>query len=1074
MNLNLQKMPAFPDVGETISKLKAIATVLLLFVGLAASASHYRYGSINYQFVPGQPNVIDVVVKQAWRGNSFGAFPSVGDSVSISGSGNFVIRNTATNTSILNQGMYMTVTTVNPVENWFFGEWKRRFTLPGPGTYTLEYASCCRIGFPLQNNSNGSFRNETFVVVGSGNNNPVSSQTPIVSLPSNLANASFNIPAVDPDGDPITYRLANSSETVGTSHPDFSITPNGVATFNTVGKALNNLYNVMVVVEDTAGAKTIVDFLIKIGGTSSAPQFDYSITPFDNAVYNILPGDSVKFKVVAFDNDVADVVTINAVGVPVGAVLTPSLPSPGGNPDTIEFYWVPGPGQLGSQVINFTATDNNSVQTNTSVIINVNSKPKFIVPPTPGLGVHVWKTPGDSVKFDVKAYSPTPGDSVTINKIEGKNMMGNKIPIYAGVMFTPFPTLWGDTTDGNFCWPTMASDWGHRHVFFTAEDGVGQTTTHEVSLLLNTVPQFTSTPSICDTVGNLYTYNITTVDPDITYGDSVDLIVVSPAPLPSWMSFVDNGDGTGVLSGTPGPGDEGFYNFIIEAQDINHHVSGIVNQSFTLTIKSDSSVVADTGCVVVDSLNIVSDSSWMMSTVVTPSNLSGVWAGVGGVLPPDGSFTMPATIGQPYPFPSIDPVAGAQVIATRSSITYFQKKFMLSGNDDMAAKVTMTVDDHTEIYINGQLLVGRYTGTSGNFKNPPFQAEFLANGTVANPSGGNDPFSVTTFSSLGDLFVSGMNTITVVVRNYAKSTDRGGFSLNMDISYSYQTGVCDVLDSCVSDSSWSLSTVVTTATSNSYPWPGVGSVPAAGTFTLPVDVGQPYPWTHLYTVPGSEVIKALSGVTYYRKTFELTDNIGVNTRFRMFMDDNVEIFINGKLLAREEGMGPANWRTVNHDILFKGDGTVNNGHMGGDAFDYVAAVDLDTVLKMGVNDIVLAIRNRTSRRDVGGFSFRMDMDKGGQGVIKKSAGAVLVREQNQLLTNVYPNPTTSWVNVVIPNYTSKTTGAIAVLDINGKVLESAPIDNAEVQINLEDYASGIYFIKVNSNGAAHTEKVFKR
>ena len=45
----------------------------------------------------------------------------------------------------------------------------------------------------------------------------------------------------------------------------------------------------------------------------------------------------------------------------------------------------------------------------------------------------------------------------------------------------------------------------------------------------------------------------------------------------------------------------------------------------------------------------------------------------------------------------------------------------------------------------------------------------------------------------------------------------------------------------VSDSAWTLSTVVTVETSNNYPWPGAAAyLPHDSTFTLPVEVGQPY------------------------------------------------------------------------------------------------------------------------------------------------------------------------------------------------------------------------------------------
>ncbi len=276
----------------------------------------------------------------------------------------------------------------------------------------------------------------------------------------------------------------------------------------------------------------------------------------------------------------------------------------------------------------------------------------------------------------------------------------------------------------------------------------------------------------------------------------------------------------------------------------------------------------------------------------------------------------------------------------------------------------------------------------------------------------------------------------------------------------------------VSDSSWSLSTVTTTATANSYPWPGVMSTPATPTFTLPVDVGQPYPWEHLYTVDGSQVITAQSGVTYYRNTFDLVDPAGIEARFRMFVDDNMEIFINGHWIALEDDMGQHNWRTVNHDLLFNGDGTSTNGNAGGDAFDYVTSADMDTVFKAGTNEIILAIRNRTSKPDLGGFSFRMDLDKG---AVKK-AGAVTrsnsaVTADNKLI--IFPNPTSGNVTVAL-NHTSQTSneGTVSVFDFSGKQIISQSI-YSETELNLNSLPAGVYLVKVTSGAEAFAQKVVK-
>ena len=270
----------------------------------------------------------------------------------------------------------------------------------------------------------------------------------------------------------------------------------------------------------------------------------------------------------------------------------------------------------------------------------------------------------------------------------------------------------------------------------------------------------------------------------------------------------------------------------------------------------------------------------------------------------------------------------------------------------------------------------------------------------------------------------------------------------------------------VSDSGWTLSTVVTTATANKYPWPGVASLPPVASFTLPALVGQPYPWVHLYTVPGSQVIKAGSGVTYYRHEFELTENTGLNARFRMFVDDDMEIFINGQWVALEQDMGPQNWRTENHDILFMSNGTVDNGHLGGDPFDFYTAQSPDSIFQTGMNDVILAIRNRTSKPDKGGFSFRMDLDKNGTGVIVKTAviGPGISSDPSGLQVEVYPNPTEGIIKVVPHNLDRQQGLHLMVFDVNGQLVRNETYHEAlngePLMLDLTNLAKGVYSLRV--------------
>ncbi|MDZ7846558.1 MAG: hypothetical protein U5L96_07200 [Owenweeksia sp.] len=130
----------------------------------------------------------------------------------------------------------LTVTSVNPVDDWFFGEYKTTFKVHSDSIYVLWYENCCRIG-ALANNANDGFRSETVATpCGTGNESPKGTIVPIVKLPKDNAAAGFFIAAADPNGDPLTYRLATNNEAEddgfasSTNAPGFSVNSNGSAT----------------------------------------------------------------------------------------------------------------------------------------------------------------------------------------------------------------------------------------------------------------------------------------------------------------------------------------------------------------------------------------------------------------------------------------------------------------------------------------------------------------------------------------------------------------------------------------------------------------------------------------------------------------------------------------------------------------------------------------------------------------------------------------------------------------------------------------------------------------------------
>jgi VCBS repeat-containing protein len=93
----------------------------------------------------------------------------------------------------------------------------------------------------------------------------------------------------------------------------------------------------------------------------------------------------------------------------------------------------------------------------------------------------------------------------------------------------------------------------------------------------NIAPRFTSNAVTSATEGESYNYNIRTTDVN---GDA---LTISAPTLPSWLSFTDNGDGTGVLNGTPGESDAGNHNVTLRVID-NGSPALSANQSCVIVV----------------------------------------------------------------------------------------------------------------------------------------------------------------------------------------------------------------------------------------------------------------------------------------------------------------------------------------------------------------------------------------------------------------------------------------------------------------------------------------------------------
>ena len=119
---------------------------------------------------------------------------------------------------------------------------------------------------------------------------------------------------------------------------------------------------------------------------------------------------------------------------------------------------------------------------------------------------------------------------------------------------------------------------GTYSLTLTADNGVGTPASQSFTLKVNQAPAITSSNNTTFTVGKARSFTVTTrgtPEPSLT----------ETGTLPSGVTFVDNGNGTATLSGTPASGSSGSYPLTITA---SNGVGTPARQGFTLKVNHRS------------------------------------------------------------------------------------------------------------------------------------------------------------------------------------------------------------------------------------------------------------------------------------------------------------------------------------------------------------------------------------------------------------------------------------------------------------------------------------------------------
>ena len=352
---------------------------------------------------------------------------------------------------------------------------------------------------------------------------PQISGTPTTSIDAG-GNYSFTPAASDPDGDTLTFSIANPP-----SWASFDTTTGSLS-----GAPMNaddgTYGNIVISVSDGELSASLPAFSITVTAINSAPQISGSAPASVNA------GDRYLFTPTVSDPD-DDTLTFSILNSPSWASFDTSIGRLTGTPTNADA------GTHANIVISVSDGEFSASLPAFSITVNAvitNSPPQ--ISGTPSISVNA----GDSYSFTPTASDPD-GDTLTFS-------IAN-------------PPSWAsfDTSTGRLSGTTTNVDDGtYANIVISVSDGEFSASLSAFSITVNAVitnapPQISGTPTTSIDAGGNYSFTPAASDPD---GDTLTFSIANP---PSWASFDTT---TGSLSGAPMNADDGTYgNIVISVSD---------------------------------------------------------------------------------------------------------------------------------------------------------------------------------------------------------------------------------------------------------------------------------------------------------------------------------------------------------------------------------------------------------------------------------------------------------------------------------------------------------------------------
>lgn len=388
--------------------------------------------------------------------------------------------------------------------------------------------------------------NQNFTIsVANVNDDPVFLSTPVTSAVQGIP-YTYSISTDDPDlGDQVMLSATILPDWLTfNSNGDGTGTLSGAPTNSDLGANI-----VRLVARDDNGGERPQVFTITVNNTNDPPAFTSEpiITANEDDVY--------LYDITTTDEDTGDVLEIEGLVVPPWLTLTDN----GNGTATLSGTPINANVGISDVVIQVEDAQGAGVNQNFSInVVNTNDPPVFVSGPVTG-----------AIQDQAYSYNIVTSD---VDLSDTRTIVGVVIPAWLTLSDNGngTATLTGTPSDTHL---------GTNNVRIEVEDAAGAATQQSFIINVdnqNDPPSFTSAPVTVVNEDQLYSYSVSTADPDV--GDTRSITSLSK---PDWLALTDNGDGTGVLAGMPTNDNIGNFTVVLNVADA---VGANVNQNFTVSV----------------------------------------------------------------------------------------------------------------------------------------------------------------------------------------------------------------------------------------------------------------------------------------------------------------------------------------------------------------------------------------------------------------------------------------------------------------------------------------------------------